>query len=106
MRERGTEVWEKWRGLVSEQIGSGLSVGAYCRERGVAPWQLFAWKKRLREAEAAQFVEVRVKPGELAIGQQGKAIEVRLGRGRSVVVEPGFDADHLRALLAVLEPEG
>jgi len=33
----------------------------------------------------------------------GKAIEVRLGAYRSLVVEPGFDARHLRALLAVLE---
>jgi hypothetical protein len=37
--------------------------------------------------------------------QQARAIEVKLYRGRSIVVEPGFDADHLRAVLAVLEPE-
>ena len=109
MRERGSERWEKWRGLVSEQIASGQKVASFCRERGVTSSQLYAWKKRLREAEAAQFLEVQVKSAEpaseLAIGQSAKAIEVRLGRGRSVVVEPGFDADHLRALLLVLEPE-
>jgi transposase-like protein len=109
MREHGTELWEKWRGLVSEQMESGQSVGAFCRSRGLTSSQMFAWKKRLREAEAAQFIEVQVKasehPGELTIGHRGKAIEVRLLRGRSVVVEPGFDSDHLRALLAVLEPE-
>jgi transposase-like protein len=109
MRERGTEVLEKWRGLVSQQIDSGQSVAAFCRERGVPSSQLFAWKKRLREAEAAQFIELQVKAPEQAveavIREPGKAIEVRLLRGRSVVVEPGFDADHLRALLAVLEPE-
>ena len=33
------------------------------------------------------------------------AIEVRLGRGRSLLVEPGFDAHHLRALISVLEAE-
>jgi hypothetical protein len=32
-----------------------------------------------------------------------RAIEVRLGGGRSLVVEPGFDAAHLRALLAVVD---
>jgi hypothetical protein len=31
------------------------------------------------------------------------AIEVRLHCGRSLMVEPGFDADHLHQLLAVLE---
>jgi hypothetical protein len=33
------------------------------------------------------------------------AIEVRLRGGRSLVVETGFDARHLRALLSVLEAE-
>jgi len=33
------------------------------------------------------------------------AIEVRLSKGRSLLVGPGFDASHLRALLAVLETE-
>jgi hypothetical protein len=54
-------------------------------------------------------VEVQIKPAEplreIGIRQQAKAIEVRLCGGRSIAVEPGFDADHLRALLAVLEPE-
>ena|SRR5215472_7121556 len=110
MTEHGAGLWEKWRGIVSEQIASGQSVAAFCKERGVTSSQVFAWKKRLREAESAQFVEVQIKPGEPSreIGirqQQAKAIEVRLCGGRSIAVEPGFDADHLRALLAVLEPE-
>ena len=103
-------LWAKWRAIVSEQMASGQSVAAFCKERGVTSSQLFAWKKRLREAEKAQFVEVQVRPAEplrrdVVNRQQARAIEVRLCRGRSIVVEPGFDADHLRALLAVLEPE-
>lgn len=109
MTEHGSGVWEKWRAIVSEQIASGLSVAAFCKERGVTSSQVIAWKKRLREAEEAQFVEVQIKAAEalreMGIGQQAKAIEVRLCGGRSIAVEPGFDADHLRALLAVLEPE-
>jgi len=107
MRERGTEAWRKWRGLAAEQKQSGESVAAFCRERGVPASQFFAWKRRLREAEAAKFVAVEVapigksrRPGAIA---QSSAIEVRLVRGRSLMVEPGFDADHLRALLAALE---
>jgi transposase-like protein len=107
MTEHGTGLWEKWRAIVSEQIASGQSVAAFCKERGVTSSQVFAWKKRLREAERAQFVEVQIKPAEplreIGILQQAKTIEVRLCRGRSIAVEPGFDADHLRALLAVLE---
>jgi hypothetical protein len=106
MRKRGREAWAKWRGLISEQGRSGQSVAAFCRERGLCAPHFFAWKKRLSQATAEPFVEVRVT----GAGQAGqptaahrRAIEVRLGNGRSVLVEPGFDADHLRALLAVLE---
>jgi len=64
----------------------------------------------LREAEKAKFVEVQVAPNKephhpVTTPERGKTIEIRLARGCSLVVEPGFDADHLRLLLAVLEPE-
>src|ERR1700741_3989546 len=109
MTEHGSGLWEKWRAIVSEQIASGQSVAAFCKERGLTSSQVFAWKKRLREEEQAQFGEVKIKPAEalreIGIRQQAKAIEVWLCGGRRIAVEPGFDADHLRALLAVLEPE-
>src|SRR6266702_6231680 len=107
MREHRAEAWVKWRGLVSEQIESGKRVAAFCRERGLTVSQLFAWKKRLRDAEAAKFVEVEVVTAEEAkrlAPAAGTGIEVRLRGGRSLLVEPGFDASHLRALLSVLEP--
>jgi transposase-like protein len=110
MRERDAELWAKWRGLVSEHQASGQSVSSFCHARGMTSSQLFAWKKRLREAEKAEFIEVQVVPyrepqHRRPATERGRAIEVRLDRGCSLVVEPGFDADHLRALLAVLETE-
>jgi transposase-like protein len=109
MRQRKAEAWAKWRGLVAEQSQSGQSVSGFCSERGLRSGQLFAWKKRLREAEAAKFVAVEVAPVREtkcpAAVVHSEAIEVRLGRGRSLMVEPGFDAHHLRALLSVLEAE-
>jgi transposase-like protein len=94
--------------LVLEQGRSGQSVSAYCREHGLRLWQFYEWKKRLRDSDAPKFVEVAVKPpAEIAQqrSRQGSAIEVRLRSGHSVVVERGFDASHLRALLLVLESE-
>ena len=106
MSRRRAEEWAKWRGLVSEQGQSGGSVAAFCGERGLRDSQFFAWKKRLRNAEAAQFVEVRPVEGLVqSSAARNHAIEVRLAGGRSVVVAPGFDAGHLRALLSVLEQE-
>jgi hypothetical protein len=37
------------------------------------------------------------KPGERPALSKRGAIEVRLAEGRCVLVEPGFDPDHLRA---------
>lgn len=108
MRERGSEAEARWRGLVSEQAESGKSVAAFCRERGVPASQMFSWKKRFREAVEAKFVEVAVKPAlepPAAVPASRSAIELRLTGGRSLVVEPGFNANHLRALLAVLESQ-
>ncbi len=107
MRRRKTEAWTKWRGLIAEQGLSGQSVAVFCRERGLKSGQFFAWRKRLREAELPKFVAVEVAPfvGTKwpAPAMPGRGIEVRLGSGRSLVVEPGFEAAHLRALLAVLD---
>lgn len=107
-RER-TEQWPKWRGLVSEQTASGQSVAVFCRERGIREWQLYEWKKRLRQEEEAQFLAVELKRSEAAFEAvplvAGKAIEIRLPNRYSLMVEPGFDATHLRALLSILEAE-
>ena len=108
MRQNGTEHSAKWRGLVLEQLSSGQTVAAFCRDREIRASQFYDWKKRIRQGEAAKFVEVKVK----GLSEQRKpapehcpAIAIRLNKGRSLLVEPGFDASHLRALLAVLETE-
>ena len=105
MRKRGREAWAKWVDLVSEQERSGQSVAAFCRERGVSAPQFFAWKKRLSQAGTGQFVAVRVvEPAQAPV--PSRAIEIRLISGHSVIVEAGFDAGHLRAVVAALETQG
>jgi len=102
MRKRGREAWAKWRGLVAEQKRSGQSVAAFCRDRGICAPQLFAWKKRLSQAGTEQFVAVQVvEPPQPPASSP--AIQIRLSSGLSVLAEPGFDAGHLRAVVAALE---
>ena len=108
MRVDKAEERKKWRGLVSEQKQSGQNVVIFCREHGLREWQFYAWKKRLLEGETAQFVEVQVKSAGKVSEAKARvegAIEIRLNKGRSLVVEPGFDTRHLQALLAALETE-
>jgi len=105
MKVRGTEAEAKWRELISEQEQGGKSVAAFCRERGVPASQMFYWKRRLQERPADGFVQLTVEPASKSeqVATRRSGIEVRLIGGRSILVEPGFDASHLRALLAVLE---
>ena len=109
MNRARTEQWSKWRGLVSEQVASGQSVAVFCRERGIREWQLYEWKKRLRREQEAQFLAVEVNPSDLGVEAaalvRSQAIEIRLPKRYSLMVEPGFDATHLRALLSILEAE-
>jgi hypothetical protein len=108
MNQRGEQALAKWRDLVSEQEQSGQSAAAFCRDRELAGSQFIYWKRRLREAGRAAFVEVQLaQPGvesrvpTRALGST--TIEVRLRNGRSLMVAASFDAGHLRALLAVVE---
>ena len=109
MIQAGKQVGEKWRSLVAEQAESGQSVAAFCRAREVPEPQFYYWNKRLKEVATRPFVEVEVArpPRSRRDGGSatGAAIEVRLSNGRSLVVAPGFEASHLRALLAVVESE-
>jgi hypothetical protein len=105
MGQHKEEDWALWRGLVSEQAASGTTVAAFCRDRGLRDWQLYEWKRRLRATSLTPFIAVEVASTEASSADTPKmsGIEIRHSRGWSVIVEPGFDASHLRRLLAVLE---
>jgi transposase-like protein len=89
----------KWRRLVSEQARSGHSVKAFCRKHGLCRPYFFVWKRRLQGSAAAKFVEVQVT-GRVPCTSGDAGVEIRLPNGRSLMVRPGFDAEHVRALLA------
>ena len=104
-RKRSKNRWAKWRRLISEQQRSGKSVAAFCREQQLRASHFYWWKKRLREDTTARFVEVQVAESPAKTPGDSR-IEVRLQNGRSLMVGRGFDAEHLRGLLAVAEAAG
>jgi hypothetical protein len=102
MTKRGKKARTKWRRLISEQARSGQTVTAFCRERGLCSPYFFAWKKRLREDTAVKFLEVQLTEAAPKAAADSR-VEIRLQNGRSLLVGRGFDAEHVRALLAVVE---
>ena len=109
MKQRSEQAWNRWRTLISEQLRSGQSVTAFCRERELPRSHFYYRKKRSPEGSSPQFIEVQVAKPDLrqrpSRSVLGSTIEVRLKNGRSLIVAPEFDARHLRALLAVVEFE-
>ena len=99
-RKRSKNTWTKWRRLISEQMRSGKSVAAFCREQQLRASHFYWW-----EDTTARFVEVQVAESP-ANAPGDSRIEVRLQNGRSLLVGRGFDAEHLRGLLAVAEAAG
>jgi transposase-like protein len=102
MIKRSKKAWIKWQRLVSEQARSGQSVKAFCGEHGLCRPYFFVWKKRLAEDTSTKFLEVQVA-GHGSRMPGDSSVEIRLRNGRSLMVRPGFDAEHVRALLVVVE---
>ena len=87
--------------LLAEQERSGLTIAAFARDQGIAPWKLYAALHRIRaEREAARnrFASVTVVDSRpLAAG-----FELDLPAGRRLHIPRGFDEDELMRLVAVL----
>ncbi len=103
-QQQQKEQRERWRGWLTEQKESGQSVVVFCRERGLRQGQFYEWKKRLRP-KTEPFVAVEVVSAEPAARttplrpEPGTPLEIRLRSGCSVLVNPDFEASHLRRLL-------
>jgi transposase-like protein len=95
---------EEWRQIIDGQRPSGLTVAAYCRDRGIKDSAFYAWKRRLRSSAksnrspAPAFVEV--KPSNLPAAE---AIEICLPGERRLLVRRGFEHDLLIDLIRTLE---
>jgi len=95
---------DEWRQIIDGQQPSGLTVAAYCRDRGIKDSAFYAWKRRLRSRAKSNrtssplFVEVR--PPRTSASE---AIEICLSGERRLLVRRGFDPDLLMDLVRTLE---
>ena len=109
-KQRDVRKEQQWRQRFRQWRASGLTVRAFCEERGLSEPSFYAWRRVLAErgaeergAEASVFVPVEVV-SELPLGVAARPpLELVVSERRLVRVHPGFDAATLRQLLAVLE---
>lgn len=102
-----------WRGHVAAQGSSGLTVRAYCAAQGLREPAFYAWKRTLRERDAAgvetggaAFAEVVVVRDASAPTAAAGALVVEFACGARVRLDCGFDAPlFARLARALLEAE-
>lgn len=116
-------VWERdvgkereWRRHLARWRRSGLTVREYCGAEELAEHNFYAWKRALAERDrqanrsrerrgrrrAVPFVPVQVVADEPTSPPAG-SIEVVLGNGRVLRLEPGCDLQVVKQLVAMLE---
>jgi hypothetical protein len=95
---------EEWRQIIDGQRPSGLTVAAYCLQRGVPQGSFYTWKRRLRSPAKPNRLPkpafVEVKPSTLSATG---AIEICLRGERRPLARRGFDRDLLIELIHTLE---
>lgn len=102
-RRRRWSAAEKER-LVAATLEPGASVTAIALEAGIAPGQLYGWRRRqLRAGAPNGFVPVRIAPGAAA-GEpaRGGTIEIDFAAGARVRITGAVDAATLTAAVMAL----
>jgi hypothetical protein len=109
-RQRDPRKEQFWRRRLRQWRSSGLGIAEFCRQQGVAAASFHAWRRILaqRDAQAAQFVPVRVLAESMPAAIDGAAmgLELLLEGGRRLRIGPAFDDATLRRVLTVLEEAG
>ena len=90
---------KRWAGLVRQQGRSGLSVSAFCRERGVSGQSFYNWRKRFSESKPVRFALVEAG---MPVTKDNAPIELVLASGDRLRMAPGADEATLRTVLSVL----
>jgi putative transposase len=96
--EAGTKSEKKWTELIHQQQQSGLSVSAFCRDRGFSDQAFYYWRKRLSGREPVRFALVAADGAPA----DPPPIELLLASGDRLRIVPGTDALTLRTVLNIL----
>ncbi len=104
-----------WRRTMTRWQRSGLSVRAFCDRQFLSEALFYAWRRKLvdgdpvpvqradHDSRPAQFLPVQLVSEGTPDSEVQGCLEVHLPTGVRVRVPPGFDAQTLTQVFAVLE---
>ncbi len=92
-----------WRERLERQQASGQSVREFCVAAGLSLPSFYWWRRELRSRDFSRGAGDRPRFVPVRVTAVASVLEVVLGSGRVVRVGGGFDAAHLRAVVAALE---
>ena len=88
-----------WAKTIAEQEESGLSVPAFCREKGVCAGSFYHWRRRLRTVdESVRFALVETEPAT----DCAAPLELIFASGERLRISRGVDAATLQLVMAAL----
>jgi hypothetical protein len=101
-----TKTEAKWRALIAEQEGSGLTARAFAASRGITAATLYWWRSRLGQRRASSdLVPVEIVEHGVSVETRratGVDFQVQLESGTTLHVPAGFDEGDLRRLVRAL----
>ena len=97
--EGGTPSEKKWTDLIRQQEQSGLSVSAFCRDRGFSDQAFYYWRKRLSDRKPVRFALVAAGATTTI---DPAPIELLLVSGDRLRIAACADAATLRTVLNAL----
>lgn len=90
---------EFWRQFMAQQEQSGMSVRAFCRQRGTSEHSFYQWRKRLASQLPVKFALVEMNSNSPT---KALPIEVLFTSGERLRIASGCDAATLRTVVEVL----
>src|SRR5437763_142064 len=100
-RDPGLE--PQWRRRLKEWERSGLTGRDFCRRHSLSEPSFYGWRREIARRDREQ-AAAREQPAFVSIAVAAAVpLEVVVRGGRVVRVGHGFDAAHLRAVVAALE---
>ena len=98
-----------WRGVIQDQKASGLSISAFCRQRGIPGGSFFNWRRKLAERDHGRAVEpeetgAKFVPVEIpaASAQVRPGCDVVLPDGCRIIIPIQCDSGWLSEILGAL----